>query len=218
MVIKSLPLLVASITAFFLLGGLLVWVVVRLLRSNREQLLASGPMTVEQEFALREAAALLLLIEVPRFGSGFRQLEFEVVERASGRATKLSYDFVRAQGAVYGVTTMRVPLGRVIVERPGSYLVRVGGLRPGADYSRTYGLADHWHRDLRDRHVVKPAPRLVAGSASATGMTRSGSNGDALFVMRQVPAKHRNPWTEQRHQRDGRNHHGGRVVGERCDR
>jgi len=136
MVIKSLPLLVASITAFFLLGGLLVWVVVCLLRSNREQLLASGPMTSEQEFALREAAALLLLIEVPRFGSGFRELEFEVVERASGRATKLSYDFVRAQGAVYGVTTMRVPLGRVAVERPGSYLVRVGGLQEGRDYSR----------------------------------------------------------------------------------
>ena len=74
---------------FFLLGGLLVWVVVRLLRSNREQLLASGPMTAEQEFALREAAALLLLIEVPRFGSRFRELEFEVVEQASGRTTKL---------------------------------------------------------------------------------------------------------------------------------
>jgi len=41
MVIRSLPLLVASSTAFFLLGGLLVWVVVRLLRSSREQLLAS---------------------------------------------------------------------------------------------------------------------------------------------------------------------------------
>jgi hypothetical protein len=136
MVIKSLPLLVAASTAFFLLGGLLVWVVVRLLRSNREQLLASGPVTAEQEFALREAAALLLLIEVPRFGSRFRELEFEVIEQASGRTTKLSYDFVRAQGAVYGVTTMRVPLGRVSVERPGSYIVRVGGLQEGEDYSR----------------------------------------------------------------------------------
>ena len=136
MVIRSLPLLIASSTAFFLLGGLLFWVVGRLLRSNREQLLAIGPMTAEQEFALREAAALLLLIEVPRFGSRFRELEFEVVEQASGRTTKLTYDFLRAQGAVYGVTTMRVPLGRVTVERPGSYLVRVGELQEGTDYSR----------------------------------------------------------------------------------
>ena len=136
MVIKSMPLLVAASVAFFLLGGLLTWVVTRLLRSNREQLVASGPMISEQEFTLRDTATLLLLIEVPRFGSDFRQLEFEVVERASGRTTKLSYDFIRAQGAVYGVTTMRVPLGRVTVERPGSYLVRVGGLKPGGDYSR----------------------------------------------------------------------------------
>ena len=104
--IRSLPPLAASTTAFFLLGGLLVWVVVRLLRSNREQLLASGPMTAEQEFALREAAALLLLIEVPRFGSGFRELEFEVVERASGGATKLTYDFVRAQGDKIDLSTI----------------------------------------------------------------------------------------------------------------
>ena len=136
MVIRSLPLLIASSTAFFLLVGLLVWVVVRLLRNNRDQLLASGPMTAEQEFTLREAAGLLLLIEVPRFGSRFRELEFEVIEQASGRTAKLSYNFVSAQGAVYGVTTMRVPLGRVTVERPGSYLVRVGGLQEGADYSR----------------------------------------------------------------------------------
>jgi len=136
MVIRSLPLLVASITAFCLLAGLLVWGVVRLLRSNREQLLASGPMTAEQEFALRQAAAILLLIEVPRFGSNFRELEFEVVEQASGRTTKLRYDFVRAQGVVYDVTTMRVPLGRVTVERPGTYLVRVDGLQEGTDYSR----------------------------------------------------------------------------------
>jgi len=136
MVIRSLPLLVAAITAFFLLGILLVWVVMRLLRSNREQLLASGPMTAEQEFVLREAVSLLLLIEVPRFGSDFRQLKFEVVDQASGRVTKLSYDSVRARGAVYGATTMRIPLGHVTVERPGLYLVRVGRLKPGADYSR----------------------------------------------------------------------------------
>jgi hypothetical protein len=137
MVIKSLPLLVAASAAFFLVGDLLVWVVARLLRSNREQLVAGGPLTAEQEFMIGEPAALVLLIEVPRFGSNFRQFEFEVVEKASGQSTKLRYDFLRAQGAVYGVTTMRVPLGRITVQRPGSYLVRIGGLQPGTDYSRS---------------------------------------------------------------------------------
>ena len=135
MVIKSLPLLVAASAAFFFLGGLLVWVVARLLRSNREQLVAGGPLMAEQEFMISAPAALVLLVEVPRFGSDFRQLEFEVVEKAGGEPTKLRYDFVRAQGAVYGVTTMRVPLGRITVQRPGSYLVRVDGLRPSTDYS-----------------------------------------------------------------------------------
>lgn len=135
MIIKSLPLLVAASTAFLVLGGLLVWVLARLLRSNRAQMVASGPMTAEQEFTLREPAVLLLLVEVPRFGSNFRQLEFEVIEKATGQSTKLRYDFVRAQGAVCGVTTMRVPLGRFTVPRPGAYLVRIGGLQPDADYS-----------------------------------------------------------------------------------
>ena len=137
MMIKSLPLLVAASTAFVVLGSLLIWVVARLLRSNREQLVANGSMTAEQEFTLREPAPLLLLVEVPRFGSDFRQLAFEVVEKATGQSTKLRYDFVRAQGAVYGLTTMRVPLGRFVVPRPGLYVVRISGLQPGTDYSRS---------------------------------------------------------------------------------
>ena len=135
MILKSLPLLVAASTAFLIFGCLLVWVVVRLLRSNRKQLVATGPMIAEQEFVLSEPALLLLLVEVPRFGSNFRQLEFEMIEKATGQSTKMHYDFLRAQGAVYGVTTMRVPIGRVVVQREGPYLVRITGLQPGADYS-----------------------------------------------------------------------------------
>ena len=135
MPIKSLPLLVGASAIFLTLGALLVWVVVRLLRSNRTQLVASGPLLAEQEFAIRDPAELMLLVEVPRFGSNFRELEFEVVEKATGQSQKMRYDFLRAQGAVYGVSTMRVPLGRVVVRRSESYLVRVAGLQPGADYS-----------------------------------------------------------------------------------
>lgn len=132
-----MPILVAAGTVFFILGSLLVWVVARLLRSNREQFVAIGPLAAEQEFTIREAAVLVLLVEVPRFGSDFRKFEFEVVEKATGQSTKMSYDFVRAQGAVYGVTTMRVPLGRITVQRPGPYLVRIVGLQPGTDYARS---------------------------------------------------------------------------------
>ncbi|MGH8094445.1 MAG: hypothetical protein ACREIF_13415 [Chthoniobacterales bacterium] len=140
MMIKSLPLLLAASAAFLTLAGLMVWVVARLLRSNREQIVASGPLAAEQEFALREPATLLLMVEVPRFGSNFRELKFEVIEKATGQSTKLSYDFVRAQGAVYGVSTMRVPLGRITVQRPGPYLVRITGLPAPVDDSRSHIL------------------------------------------------------------------------------
>ena len=136
-IIKSLSLLIAACTAFLLFGTLLIWVVARLLRSNREQLVAVGPLVGEQEFAIGEPAQLLLIIEVPRFGSEFRKFAFEVIEKTTGQSTRLGFDFVRAQGAVYGVTTMRVPLGRIPVQRPGPFLVRVAGLRPGTDYSRS---------------------------------------------------------------------------------
>ena len=143
MMVKSLPLLLAASTAFLILSGLLVWVVARLLRSNHKQIVAGGPLTAEQEFTLRDPGPLLLIIEVPRFGSNFRQFEFEVVEKASGQVTKLSYDFVRAQGAVYGVSTMRVPLGRITVKRPGPYLVRIAGLGNAADCSRSRIMLSH---------------------------------------------------------------------------
>ena len=32
---------------------------------------------------------------------------------------------------------MRVPLGRVVVQRPGSYLVRIDGLQAESDYSNS---------------------------------------------------------------------------------
>jgi len=133
--LKSLPLLVAASATFLIFGCLLVSVVVRLIRSNRKQLVATGPMIAEQEFVLRESGQLLLLVEVPRMGSNFRQLEFELIEKATGQSTKMHYDFLRAQGAVYGVTTMRVPIGRFVVQREGSYLLRIAGLQPDADYS-----------------------------------------------------------------------------------
>ncbi len=135
--VKSWPLLIAASAGFVVFGSLLITVITSLVRSNRRQIVAAGPLVEEQEFELKEAQPLLLLVEVPRLGSGFRDLEFQVTEKATGRVTSLSYNFLRAQGAVYGVTTMRVPIGRIDPTRPGSYLLRVLGLQTGADFSRS---------------------------------------------------------------------------------
>jgi hypothetical protein len=47
MIIKSLALLIAACTTFLVSGTLLIWVVARLLRSNREQLVAVGSLVEE---------------------------------------------------------------------------------------------------------------------------------------------------------------------------
>jgi hypothetical protein len=136
MEVKSLPLLFVAALAGLIFLYLLIRVIAGLLRSNHRQIVATGPLLDQQQFELSEASPLLLLVEVPRFGCAFRQLQFEVIEKVSGRVTRLGYDFLRAQGAVYGVTTMRVPIGRLSSVRPGRYLVRVLGLNPETDYSK----------------------------------------------------------------------------------
>lgn len=135
MEIKSLPLLFAAAIGLVLFASLLVWVVTALLRSRRKQFIATGPLVEEQVLEIAEALPLLLMVEVPRFGSNFRDFRFDVIEEATGETTSLSYSFVRAQGTVYRVTTMQLPIGRFEISRPGTYRVRISGLEPTRDYS-----------------------------------------------------------------------------------
>ena len=135
MIVKSWSMLALASVLFVTFGRVLTQFVVRLLRSNREQMLATAALVPEQELTIREPGEVVLLLETPRFGSDFRNFEFEVVEKATGQTTKMKYDYIRAQGAVYGVTTMRVPLGRMTAQHAGMFLVHVSGLQTGKDYS-----------------------------------------------------------------------------------
>ena len=135
MVIKSWSLLTVAGVVFVLLGAGLVWVVLNLLRSNRGDILASAALADEQEINLPSPGVVLLLLETPRTASDFRQFQVELVEKESGQTVKMKYDFVTAQGAVYGLTTMKVPFGRMTAPRAGPYMVRVAGLQAGKDYS-----------------------------------------------------------------------------------
>src|SRR3989442_1155975 len=135
MIVKSWSLLWVAGIMFVTLGCVLIWIVAQLVRSNRAQLLATGALVPEQELAISDPGEVVLLLETPRFGSDYRNFKFEIVENATGDRTKMKYDFVRAQGAVYGVTTMRVPIGRMTVLRAGAYTLRVTGLQAGKNYS-----------------------------------------------------------------------------------
>src|SRR5689334_2184439 len=94
--IQSLPLLIVATLAGLIFLGLLTWAIAALLRSNRRQIVAIGPLIDQQEFEIHEGSPLLLMVEVPRLRSDFRQLQFEVVEQASAQVTRLGYDFLRA--------------------------------------------------------------------------------------------------------------------------
>ncbi len=134
-IVKSWSVLVVPGAVFLTLGCLLIWVVAQLIRKNREQILATAALVAEQELAIREPGELVLLLETPRFGTDYRNFEFDIVESATGQRTHMKYEYIRAQGAVYGMTTMRVPLGRMTAQRAGAYLMHVTGLQAGKDYS-----------------------------------------------------------------------------------
>lgn len=135
MILKSLPLLICGSVAFVVFAGLLVWIIANLLRSNRRQILASAPLLPDQELNLPQENNALILLEVPRFGSDHRGWELELTELQTNRVTRLRYQLLRASGATYGVTTMRVPFGRISLSTAGRYRLRVAGLVAGHDYS-----------------------------------------------------------------------------------
>jgi hypothetical protein len=135
--VKSWSLLLGASILFVAFAVALIWIVRRLLRSNREQILATAPLLAEQEVTLRAPGEMILMMETSRFNTDYRNLEFEVVEKTTGRTTKLKYGYLRGQGAVHGVMTMRVPIGNVVAQSAGAFSVRVTGLRAGRDYARS---------------------------------------------------------------------------------
>ena len=126
--------LALAATVFVLLGIGLVLCVRSLVRGNRGDLIASAPIASEQEMTLASPGEVLVVIETPRMSTAYRSFQIQLVDRQSGQVFNMPYSLMTAQGAVYGVTTMQVPFGRMTA-RPGAYLVRMWGLQAGQDYS-----------------------------------------------------------------------------------
>jgi hypothetical protein len=139
--------------------------VVNLVRGNRADLLASAPIVSEQEIAVATPGEVLVMIETPRTSAEFRAFQIQLIDRQTGHTDTMAYTYATAQGAVYGVTTMQVPFGR-ITAHAGSYLVRMWGLQPGADYSR-YRLI------LSRPYMGRMALQIVGIVVCGTGMLLS---------------------------------------------
>jgi len=122
MMIKSWTWLWVAGAALVFFGSALAWLAMLLLRGNRSDVMAMLPLAPEQNVELRAAGEVLLRIEV-------------LVEPQTGKITTMTYNPLTASGAVYGTTTMKVPIGRMTATLPGSHIVRVAGMTAGKDYS-----------------------------------------------------------------------------------
>ena len=166
MVIKSFGLLTLAVALFLLLGTALVWFVIHLVRGNQNSLLAAMALAPEQEVRVEAPGEVVLLMEVPRLATDFRDFQIEVIDRQSGKGTNMKYQYLTAQQTVYGFTTMKVPFGRMTTTQPGAYLVRVSGLQPGKDYS-------NYHLLLSRPYLGRMAFQIVGIVVSGMGMVLS---------------------------------------------
>ena len=135
MMIRSWSLLAVAVIVFLVLVVGLVWCVVSLLKSNRGDTLASVALTREQEIKLPGAGEVIVLVEMPRLASSFGDLQIELTEKQSGHAEVLKYSYAKAQGAVRGFDSVKIPFGHITAPRAGTYVARVSGLDTGKDYS-----------------------------------------------------------------------------------
>jgi len=109
-----------------------VVIAVRLVRDNRKDVLAAAPLVPEQKVLL-PAGPVILAVEAPRLSVAYRALRFQVSDDGGRPVADLRYRMTTASGAVYGVTRVKVPFGRLTITHPGAFHVRASGLPPDQD-------------------------------------------------------------------------------------
>jgi hypothetical protein len=166
MVIKSgLGLAVAGMAfALFCVGA--GWLALRLIRSNRAAVISSLPLLPEQTVAVEAPGELVVSIEVPRMATEFRQWEFEIVEESTRRTHPMKWGGPRSTGAVTGISTVKIPLGRLTLARPDSLTLRVKGLASSENYAA-------YHLILARPHLARMALQIVGLVVCGVGMLLS---------------------------------------------
>jgi hypothetical protein len=134
MLVKSVSLLVTAGVLFTLLAFGLIWFIMLLVRGNQNSTLKSTTLA-SQEVRLDHVGEIVVLLEVPRISSEFRNFQLHFTNRATGQQIALQYRYLTAQKSVYGMTTMKVPFGRIANGAPADWSVNISGPEPGKDYS-----------------------------------------------------------------------------------
>ena len=74
MIVKSWSVLLVASSLFVALSCLLTWITIRFLRSNRDQVLATGRLLPEQEVTIREPGELVPAARDPAVGQRLSKL------------------------------------------------------------------------------------------------------------------------------------------------
>lgn len=165
MMIKSGSKLAVAGVAFGLFGVGAGLMALQLVRSNRGAVIATLPLVSEQTVPV-SPGEIVVSVEVPRLTTEYRQWEIEVLEAKSKRTHVMKYSGPRATGAVKGLSTIKIPLGRVTLAQPDHLTLRVKGLVSDANYAA-------YHVVLARPHLARMALQIVALVGCGVGLLLS---------------------------------------------
>jgi hypothetical protein len=166
MMIKSGAWLAVATIAFGLFCVAAGWLALRLIRSNRAAVIATLPLRAEQIVAVESAGEIVVSIEVPRMTTEHRRWEFEVVEGQTQRSHLMKYGGPRSTGAVTGISTIKIPVGRLTLAQADQLTLRVKGMEPDVDYSA-------YHLVLARPHLARMAFQIIGLVVCGVGMLLS---------------------------------------------
>ena len=166
MMVKSNASLAVAAVAFALFCVGAGWMALRLIRSNRAAVISTLPLLPEQTVPVETAGEIVMSIEIPRLATEYRRWEFEIVEDGDGRIHSMKYGGPRSTGAVTGISTTKIPLGRLTLARPDKLTLRVKGLAAGTDYSTH-------HLILARPHLARMALQIGGLVVCGVGMLLS---------------------------------------------
>jgi hypothetical protein len=137
----------------------------RLVEIYRASPVAAVPLGSQKEIKLDSTGAMVLHIEGPQLSSGFRGLQYKLVQRSTGLAVALESILFRT--TVSGVRNARVSILSFTVATPGRYILHVDGLSPDIRIENHRLVITH---DSRSRTMLT----LLAIVTSALGLIGGG--------------------------------------------
>ena len=139
-------------------------------RTATSAAIATLPVDRASQFALDSAGEIVIEVETPRLADEYRAFEIEVVETSSGQVSRFAYRASLVRTESYGVTTMKVPFGRMPA-RAGTYLARVHHIREGADHANTHLV------------ISRPYAGRLAGQIVALVLCSAGALGCLIWAV-----------------------------------